>query len=89
MRNEYAKESSQHVDTKRRLARKHYHEVVKNCPDKVERQRERMRIYMMNKIRTPEEIEKHRESARVYTAKKRAEAKLKSDSNEESASSTC
>ena len=89
VRNEYAKESSQYVETKRRLARKHYHEVVKKCPDKVERQRERMRIYMRNKIRTPEEIEKHRERARAYKAKKRAEAILKSDSNEESSASTC
>ena len=75
------------MDNVRRLARKHYHEVVKNCPDKVERQRERVKIYTRNKIRTPEEIEKHRERARAYKAKKRAEAKLKSDSNEESSSS--
>ena len=54
VRNEYTKESSKCVDNIRRLARKHYHEVIKNSPEKVEQQRTRMRVYMQNKIRTQE-----------------------------------
>ena len=49
MRNAYTKESSAFVDNKRKLLRKRYHEVVKNSPEQVERQRIRARQYMQNK----------------------------------------
>ena len=44
LRREYAKENSSYVDNVRRIARKHYHEVIKNSPEHMERQRIRARL---------------------------------------------
>ena len=49
VRNEYAKESSAFVDNNRKLLRKRYHEVVKNSPEQMERQRIRARQCMLRK----------------------------------------
>ena len=49
VRNEYAKESSTFVDNNRKLLRKRYHEVVKNSPEQMERQRIRARQCMLRK----------------------------------------
>ena len=81
VRNEYTKDHSPFVDNLRRLGRKHYHEVIKNSPEKVEMQRARMRIYMQNKTYTPEEAEKRREYVRAYKAKKREQLKIAKSQN--------
>jgi hypothetical protein len=49
VRNEYAKESSTFVDNNRKLLRKRYHEVVKNSPEQMERQRIRARQCRLRK----------------------------------------